>query len=129
MLLELIQKNWHLIKPKDGKQKCTRTVWVQIGAELKKAGYRSKTEDKMCGKECSQKWSNLQKQYKCRRAAEKQTGAPASEYWQFDAPIETLLHKHLRNFSLMVFFLLFQRVTQKLHIHLCFLSGRGQTDG
>ncbi len=48
MLLELIQKNWHLIKPEDGKQKCTRTVWVQIGAELKKAGSSIKNKRTRC---------------------------------------------------------------------------------
>ncbi len=56
MLLELIQKNWQRLKPNDGKQKCTKIVWVKIAAELKKAGHRSKTEDKLRWHECSQKW-------------------------------------------------------------------------
>ncbi len=56
LLLELIQKNWQQLKPDDGKQKCTKIVWVEIATELKKAGYRSKIEDKLRWCECSQKW-------------------------------------------------------------------------
>ncbi len=93
MLLELIQKNWHLFKPEDGKQKCTKSVWAEIGDELKKAGYRTKIEDKHHGQGCSQKWSNLQKCYKRQRAAEKRSRAPSSEFWVFDAQIEALLHE------------------------------------
>ena len=97
MLLDLIHEKWEKLKPSDGKQKCTKPVWHETAQVLKDKGMRTKTEDKYRWRECSQKWSNLQKHYKKRRAAEKWSGAAASEAWPFDSPIEALLGEASRD--------------------------------
>ncbi len=60
-------------------------------------------EEKHRIKDCSQKWSNLQKLYKARHAAEKCSGAAASEAWPFDPPIEALLCELIINAFISTF--------------------------
>ncbi len=75
----------------ESKSKCTKPVWHEIGQALKEQGFRTKIEDKKRWRECSQKWSNLQKWYKYIRASEKRSGAAASEAWPYDGPIDAIL--------------------------------------
>ena len=100
-------------------------MWREISTILKEKSFWKKTEDKYHWRECSQKWSNLQKGYKKCRAAAKRSGAAASEAWPFDSPIEALLGEEEKKsqvksisyfswgpFSHFSVFCMFQRVDQ-----------------